>query len=92
MPARINAIASAMPDETAADAFLADVLLVNASGNPFGGLYSFAITGMSSAEAWLNLFRQIKEKNLHLEFQCITDEQAQTWGVTREQISEIFGE
>ncbi len=83
----LEAIAGAMPDSRASDAFLTDYLVANAASLP---LREPAIGSMSSAEVRLEALRAMASVNPSIKTDWIPDTRLQEWGVTREQLQQIF--
>jgi hypothetical protein len=90
-----NRIIQALPDAVTRDRFLLQV--VREGGVTYGpnDIPSIAISAMSSPQARLEAFSQIKqlrEKDSwgELDIGSITDADLQAWGITRQQISVMF--
>jgi hypothetical protein len=86
--ARINAIARAMPDIAAQDRFLGDVVLVNWDG--IQNRYGFAISGLSSPQARLDVFRKIAAQKCVPDLRAINDSQFTAWGINRQQVEQLL--
>lgn len=85
---RINTIARAMPDIAAQDRFLTDVILEN--WHSLSSRYRFAISGLSTPQARLTAFQKIGAQNRVTDLKEIDDAQFQAWGLTRQQVEQIF--
>ena len=88
MPGTINGIARAMPDIAAQDRFLSDVARVN--WNALDRDYGFALSGLSSPQARLEVFRKLAANQHVPNLKAIGDAQFQTWGISRAEVEQIF--
>ncbi|RYD47533.1 MAG: hypothetical protein EOP85_05275 [Verrucomicrobiaceae bacterium] len=88
---RINAVARAMPDTAAGDAFLTDFLRYNTTPDldrqyPMG----FVFSSMSSPEVRIAAIHAVRENGGAFRVDQLTDEQLASWGISRELVMGIL--
>jgi hypothetical protein len=81
----INGIIQALPDAAVRDRFLIQVAC------EYGEIPTIAISAMSSSKARLEAFSQLRKQDYYeLDITKFTEADLQAWGVTRQQITDIF--
>ena len=85
--AAINGIVKALPNTNSSDRFLTELLIAKSKGGTVD--LKPMLSGMSSPQARLEAFSQVKKQGHHLSNK-ITQNQYQAWGVTQQQFEAIF--
>jgi hypothetical protein len=81
----INGIIQALPDAAVRDRFLIQVAC------EYGEIPTIAISAMSSSKVRLEAFSQLRKQDYYeLDITKFTEADLQAWGVTRQQITDIF--
>ncbi|HEX7260882.1 MAG TPA: hypothetical protein VF258_03625 [Luteolibacter sp.] len=89
---RIQLIAQALPDAPMRDEFLTEILVQNSYSSNFLLLCENVVSDLSSVEARLAAFQQMRRKRSwdNAEIDKISDAQLQAWSVTRDQMRQIL--
>jgi hypothetical protein len=85
--AAINGIVKALPNTNSSDRFLTELLIAKSKGGTVD--LKPMLSGMSSPQARLEAFSQVKKQGHNLSNK-ITQNQYQAWGVTQQQFEAIF--
>jgi hypothetical protein len=85
-----NELVKALPDESSRDRFLTEVARERGICHRQDGMPSIAISAMSSPEVRLEAFAQMHKRQIQPDVAKVTEADLQAWGVTRQQIIDIF--